>query len=79
MVIDADSADCAVITGSYNFTQAAQFHNAENVVILRSNVQLCEAFRGNWRRHRSHAFPYQRPRSGRVLEFERPPRPSPPP
>ena len=79
MVIDADSADCAVVTGSYNFTQAAQFNNAENVVVLRSNVQLCEAFRGNWRRHKAHALPFQRQRGGRMLEFERPSRSPPSP
>lgn len=74
MVIDAGSANCAVVTGSYNFTQAAQFQNAENVVILRSNLQLCEAFRGNWQRHKSHALPYQHKRTSRMLDFERPPR-----
>ena len=74
MVIDAGNVSCAVITGSYNFTQAAQSHNAENVVILRSNVELCEAFRGNWQRHASHALPFQRKRAPRMLEFERPAR-----
>ena len=74
MVIDAGQAGCAVVTGSYNFTQAAQSHNAENVVILRSNLQLCEAFRGNWQRHSSHALPFQRKRIPRMLESERPPR-----
>jgi phosphatidylserine/phosphatidylglycerophosphate/cardiolipin synthase-like enzyme len=74
MIIDAGSASCAVVTGSYNFTQAAQSQNAENVVILRSNLQLCEAFRGNWQRHKSHALPYQHKRARRMLDFERLPR-----
>lgn len=60
VVIDPDSANCVVITGSYNFTQAAQSANAENVVILRGNLELCDAFRRNWNRHKSHALPYRR-------------------
>ena len=60
MVIDAGRADCAVITGSYNFTHAAQFRNAENVVILKGNPPLCEAFRRNWDRHKTHSSPYER-------------------
>lgn len=59
MVIDAGRTDCAVITGSYNFTQAAQFRNAENVVILKGNPPLCAAFRNNWNQHKKHALPYQ--------------------
>lgn len=60
MVIDGGSADCAVITGSYNFTYAAQFRNAENVVILKGNPPLCEAFRRNWDQHKTHSSPYER-------------------
>jgi len=60
MVIDAGRADCAVITGSYNFTSAAQFRNAENVVILKGNPPLCVAFRDNWNRHKPHALPYHK-------------------
>jgi phosphatidylserine/phosphatidylglycerophosphate/cardiolipin synthase-like enzyme len=63
MVIDGGSADCAVITGSYNFTHAAQFRNAENVVILKGNPPLCEAFRRNWDQHKTHSSPYERQRS----------------
>lgn len=59
MVIDAGSAGCAVITGSYNFTHAAQFRNAENVVILKGNPPLCAAFRKNWNQHKAHALPYR--------------------
>jgi phosphatidylserine/phosphatidylglycerophosphate/cardiolipin synthase-like enzyme len=60
MVIDAGFDDCAVITGSYNFTSAAQQRNAENVLILRGNAPLCEAYRNNWLRHRAHALPMLR-------------------
>ncbi len=57
MLIDPRNARCAVITGSYNFTQAAQFRNAENVLVLRDNPVLCEAYRRNWEQHRAHAIP----------------------
>jgi phosphatidylserine/phosphatidylglycerophosphate/cardiolipin synthase-like enzyme len=60
MVIDGGSADCAVVSGSYNFTHAAQFRNAESVVILRGNPPLCAAFRRNWDRHKTHSSPYER-------------------
>ena len=60
IVIDAGDPDCAVMTGSYNFTYAAEHRNAENVVILRGNPLLCEAFRNNWLRHKTHSIPRQR-------------------
>ncbi|MGH8619965.1 MAG: phospholipase D family protein [Burkholderiales bacterium] len=55
MVIDADTAGCAVVTGSYNFTHAAEDKNAENVLVLRGNRPLCAAYRDNWRRHQLHS------------------------
>ena len=54
MIIDADSAP-VVITGSYNFTHAAQYRNAENLLILRGNPSLAQAYAVNWRYHREHA------------------------
>lgn len=53
MIIDADSAP-VVITGSYNFTHAAQYRNAENLLVLRGNHALAQAYAINWRRHREH-------------------------
>jgi len=58
VVIDADAATATTITGSYNFTNAAQWHNAENVVILRDNRQVARAFRDNWLRLKAHATPW---------------------
>lgn len=60
MVIDNGSADAAVITGSFNFTHAAQHRNAENLLILRGNSTLAEAYAANWRRHRIHSLPLRR-------------------
>jgi len=61
MIIDADSAnasDVGVITGSYNFTNAAQYKNAENVLLLRANRSLAKAYQRNWQKHLPHARPF---------------------
>jgi phosphatidylserine/phosphatidylglycerophosphate/cardiolipin synthase-like enzyme len=58
MVMDAGSADAAVVTGSYNWTYAAQNKNAENVLILRHNPDIANAYAANWRRHFADALPY---------------------
>jgi len=61
MVIDEGDASAVVITGSYNFTFAAQFRNAENLLLLRGGPRVTRAYADNWRRHRSHSRPYPRP------------------
>jgi len=54
IVIDADSPHATTITGSYNYTLAAQRNNAENVIVLRDNLPVARAYRDNWaRRHTS--------------------------
>ncbi|MCE9642346.1 MAG: phospholipase D family protein [Betaproteobacteria bacterium] len=55
IVIDTGHADCAVVTGSFNFTYAAQHRNAENALVLRGNPPLCDAYFNNWRRHQAHS------------------------
>ena len=55
MIVDSGMDSCAVITGSFNFTYAAQQRNAENALVLRGNPPLCEAYYNNWRRHHTHA------------------------
>jgi len=60
MILDAGTADAAVITGSYNWTYAAQYKNAENVLILRHNPDVANAYAANWRRHLAEALPYAR-------------------
>ncbi len=55
MIIDSGHTGCAVVTGSFNFTYAAQHRNAENALILRGNPPLCEAYFRNWRRHQLHS------------------------
>ncbi|NWG87504.1 MAG: phospholipase D family protein [Hydrogenophilaceae bacterium] len=60
MVIDAGLATATVITGSFNFTHAAQYRNAENVLLLRGNPLLADAYAANWRRHRTHSLLYRK-------------------
>ena len=50
MVIDSR----VVITGSFNFTKAAEERNAENLLILES-PELAEIYRKNWEAHRMHS------------------------
>lgn len=58
MVIDAGGPVPVVITGSYNWTVAAQRRNAENVLILSGAADLAQAYKVNWERHRAEAQPY---------------------
>lgn len=58
MVIDGASASPTVVTGSMNFTYSGQFKNAENLLILRGNKPLADAYSANWQRHRNHAIPF---------------------
>ena len=52
MILD----DEIVITGSFNFTKAAEERNAENLLIIRSK-ELAARFLANWRIHQTHSDP----------------------
>ena len=54
MVIDSNT----VITGSFNFTKAAEEGNAENLLIIRS-VDLAAKYTDNWNKHKEHSEPYE--------------------
>lgn len=43
-----------VITGSFNFTKAAEEKNAENLLIIRSK-ELVKPYLDNWQHHRTHS------------------------
>ena len=43
-----------VITGSFNFTKAAEEKNAENLLVIRSK-ELAKSYLDNWLRHRDHS------------------------
>ena len=59
IIIDAALPGAAVITGSYNFTRAAQQSNAENVVVLSGNRAIAERFLANFEKHRSESRPWR--------------------
>lgn len=46
------------ITGSFNFTKAAQERNAENLLIIRSR-EIAKSYYNNWLRHRKHSRVYE--------------------
>ena len=46
-----------VITGSFNFTEAAEEHNAENLLIIR-DLELAKRYTQNWHMHEGHSEPY---------------------
>jgi len=52
MIIDGQT----VITGSFNFTKAAEQNNAENLVLIH-NSAIAEQYVQNWRTHAAHAQP----------------------
>ncbi|MGV8056731.1 MAG: phospholipase D family protein [Smithellaceae bacterium] len=55
MIIDEE----IVITGSFNFTKAAEEKNAENLLILQ-NKELAAMYLKNWNKHKDHSDEYQR-------------------
>jgi phosphatidylserine/phosphatidylglycerophosphate/cardiolipin synthase-like enzyme len=56
MVIDG----ATVITGSFNFTQAAQSKNAENVLVSLNAKKLAASYRDNYLRRKSLALRLER-------------------
>ena len=54
MVIDGH----VVITGSFNFTKAAEESNAENLLVI-DDVDLAQKYAKNWQEHLAHSVPYQ--------------------
>ena len=50
--------DAAVVTGSFNFTKAADARNAENVVVLDS-AEVAAWFTRNWEERRAASRPFE--------------------
>ena len=53
MIIDGET----VITGSFNFTKAAEENNAENLLVIRER-KLAERYIKNWEEHERHSEVY---------------------
>jgi phosphatidylserine/phosphatidylglycerophosphate/cardiolipin synthase-like enzyme len=54
MIIDG----VTVMTGSFNFTNAAEDKNAENLLVVHDKV-LAKKYRDNWNSHQQHSEPYR--------------------
>ena len=54
MIIDGDT----VITGSFNFTRAAEENNAENLLVIHDR-KLAERYTKNWEEHERHSDVYE--------------------
>ena len=54
MVIDKET----VISGSFNFTRAAEVKNAENLLIIKPK-DLASYYLENWRKHLQHSEEYR--------------------
>jgi len=66
MVIDGR----IVITGSFNFTKAAEESNAENLLII-DDAQLAQKYARNWQEHLEHSVPYERPAKEQEMPLQR--------
>jgi phosphatidylserine/phosphatidylglycerophosphate/cardiolipin synthase-like enzyme len=55
MIIDG----YVVLTGSFNFTKAAEEKNAENLLVINDPV-LARRYDANWQAHELHSEPYAR-------------------
>ena len=54
MIIDKET----VITGSFNFTKAAEEKNAENLLIMK-NKELAKVYIENWYKHKKNSERYE--------------------
>jgi phosphatidylserine/phosphatidylglycerophosphate/cardiolipin synthase-like enzyme len=61
MILDEE----IVITGSYNWTMAAEKDNSENLLVIR-DPHLARLYTAHWQRHAVHSFRYRTTLSWRV-------------
>jgi phosphatidylserine/phosphatidylglycerophosphate/cardiolipin synthase-like enzyme len=47
-----------ILTGSFNFTRAAEERNAENLLVIKGNAPLLEKYLANFEAHKSHSTLY---------------------
>jgi phosphatidylserine/phosphatidylglycerophosphate/cardiolipin synthase-like enzyme len=58
ILIDADTPGATVLTGSFNFTKAAEESNAENLLILKECPELATSYVANWKAYADHSHPF---------------------
>lgn len=54
MLIDGET----VVTGSFNFSKAAEEDNAENLLVIGGRPELFRAYQQNFEEHLAHSEPY---------------------
>lgn len=55
MVIDGKT----ILTGSFNFTKAAEQSNAENLLVIQNDPALVAKYTANWQTHLNHSEKYE--------------------
>ena len=50
--------DAVIITGSFNFSRAAEESNAENLLVIRDHPELVAQYQANFAAHQAHSTPY---------------------
>jgi phosphatidylserine/phosphatidylglycerophosphate/cardiolipin synthase-like enzyme len=50
--------DAVIITGSFNFSRAAEESNAENLLVIRDQPELMARYQANFAAHAAHSAPY---------------------
>ncbi len=60
MILDGNTPNGTIITGSFNFTKAAEESNAENLLVIKDSLELVTAYNANFDAHMTHATPYER-------------------
>ena len=61
MILDGE----VVITGSFNFTRAAEEKNAENLIVIRDKA-IAEGYTANWKIHAEHSERYEGKETGNL-------------
>lgn len=56
MIVDAST----IITGSFNFTNAAETRNAENLLIIKNAPDIVGQYEENYEAHKAHSHAYGR-------------------
>lgn len=51
--------DATVITGSFNFSEAAEKDNAENLLVIKGKPAIAAAYKADFLEHVEHATPYE--------------------
>ena len=52
--------ETTIITGSFNFTKAAEESNAENLLVIEGKPKLMAGYQNNFKEHREHSHEYER-------------------